>query len=359
MTTTAADIVSDPGKPSIARAFGQVGLMLLAIAGVAVFRSWEQAEPQPQPASPPRVVPEPTAQVGRPTVELPTIAIEPQAISLPIDAAAVSAATDQADAASRDRERSEARRQRASADLRAEAIRAASATLARKALPETTRDPTARFARAAARGNQVRAELDSLRKDVASLANAPKPKGQPLIDPTPVARPADGDEFHFEIRGDRVAFIDLEKLMDRVRSDVRIRLRVAGPGVRRLGGKVGPVGSFGLEYEMGRQGDVLGDSLDMRGASYAMTGWEIVPESKLRGETFETIQMPASEFSRAIARLQPGHATLTIWVYPDGFDLYRKLREQLHNKGFSVAARPLPEGIPIRGSPGGTASASQ
>ncbi|MFO0960335.1 MAG: hypothetical protein U0800_23350 [Isosphaeraceae bacterium] len=344
-----------PGKPSAARALGQVALMLVAIAGVGVIRFRDR--PDEAPPSPPRQVPEPTAQLGSPRVELPPI--DPPTIRLPIDDSAVSAAGDQADAAARDRGRAEFRRARASADLRAEAIRSASAALARKALPETTRDPTARLARASAKGNVVRAELESLRKEGASLANAPKPKGQSLIDPTPVSRPADGDEFHFEIRRDRVAFIDLEKLMDRVRTDVRIRLRVAGPGIRRLGGTVGPVGAFSLEYEMGRQGDILGDTLDMRGASYGLTGWEVVPESNLRGETFETALMPSSEFSRAINRLRPGHATITIWVYPDSFELFRKLRNHLHSKGFAVAARPLPDGIPIRGSPGGTASASQ
>lgn len=347
-------------RPSIGRALGQVAWMLLAIAGVALFRYYRE-RPEPTATSPPRVVPAPTAKIGKPRVEPPPAVplAPPAAIELPVDGAAVSAAGERADAAERDRERAEARRKKAADELRAQAIRSVSASLARKALPETVRDPTARFARASARGRQVRVELDRLRKEGAALANAPKPKGQPLVDPTPVARVADGDEFHFEIRHDRVAFIDLEKLLDRVKSDIRIRLRVAGPGVRRLGGTVGPVGAFALEYEMARQGDMLGDSFDPRGAAYVMTGWELVPESKLRGETYETALMPASEFSRAINRLQPGHATITIWVYPNGFDLFRKLRDHLHDRGFAVAARPLPEGIPIRGSPGGTASASQ
>ena len=52
-------------------------------------------------------------------------------------------------------------------------------------------------------------------------------------------------------------------------------------------------------------------------------------------------------------------ATVTLWIYPDSFSLYRRLREDLTEQGFSVAARPLPEGMTIRGSPMGTQSAAQ
>jgi hypothetical protein len=51
--------------------------------------------------------------------------------------------------------------------------------------------------------------------------------------------------------------------------------------------------------------------------------------------------------------------TITLWVYPDSFTLYRRLRDELVTRGFSVAARPLPTGMTIRGSPMGTQSAAQ
>jgi hypothetical protein len=39
--------------------------------------------------------------------------------------------------------------------------------------------------------------------------------------------------------------------------------------------------------------------------------------------------------------------------------MYRTLREQLYQRGYSVAGRPLPEGQPIAGSPFGSKSAAQ
>ena len=55
----------------------------------------------------------------------------------------------------------------------------------------------------------------------------------------------------------------------------------------------------------------------------------------------------------------PRDTTITLWVYPDSFDLYRQLKEELHNLGFATAGRPLPEGVLIGGSSDGTRSSAQ
>jgi hypothetical protein len=46
-------------------------------------------------------------------------------------------------------------------------------------------------------------------------------------------------------------------------------------------------------------------------------------------------------------------------VYPDGFDAFRQIRQDLYRRGYVIAARPLPPGSPISGSPDGTKSAAQ
>ena len=102
------------------------------------------------------------------------------------------------------------------------------------------------------------------------------------------------------------------------------------------------------------------DLLDRRGSlSYELRGWEVIPTFDVRGETYDAARRPVSEFSRAISRLNPDHSTVTMWIYPDGFALYRRLRDDLHARGFTVAARPLPDNMTIRGSPSGSLSAGQ
>ncbi len=103
----------------------------------------------------------------------------------------------------------------------------------------------------------------------------------------------------------------------------------------------------------------IDELLERHGLSYDLRGWELIPEFEGRGETYEATLKPISDYARAISRLNPARATITMWIYPDGFALFRKLRDNLHERGFLVAARPLPEGMAIRGSPGGSLSAGQ
>ena len=46
-------------------------------------------------------------------------------------------------------------------------------------------------------------------------------------------------------------------------------------------------------------------------------------------------------------------------IYPDSFAEFRRLQKFGHEHGFMVAGRPLPEGVPIMGSPNGTKSSAQ
>ena len=155
------------------------------------------------------------------------------------------------------------------------------------------------------------------------------------------------------MRDGRIGFIDLEKLMEMVKKDFQVRMRLSG-SPRGIRSEVGPVGEYGLAYEIGPANDLLSGS-----TGFGMKGWEIVPAREPRGETVEQATLPFSEFQRSIKRLNPHEATITMWVYPSGFGAFRQLRDQLHAQGFMVAARPLPEGIPVRGSPTGSLSAGQ
>jgi hypothetical protein len=90
----------------------------------------------------------------------------------------------------------------------------------------------------------------------------------------------------------------------------------------------------------------------------AVSAFKVVSEPDLKGETVREAARVGSDFHVALQTVKPG-STLTFWVYPDSFELYRELEELAHDAGFQVAARPLPFGVPIAGSPNGTRSAAQ
>ena len=60
-----------------------------------------------------------------------------------------------------------------------------------------------------------------------------------------------------------------------------------------------------------------------------------------------------------LAGRDKGTTTVTVWVYPKSFAAFRQLKELLYKKGYSTAARPLPEGRKITGGPGGSRSRAQ
>jgi hypothetical protein len=353
---------SRPPRESYARAVaGPVGILAILIGlGAWQFREPPKADPKPaQPDTPPVVVPSPTPP---PVVALAPSVPKPKkkAAAAPpapvLDLAAVAKAEAAVDAASRDRGRAEARLADAQHALQAATLQLASDEAEVKALGEHIKDPAPRISAATAKGGYLRGERDRLKAELASLARVPVPRSKALMAKSAVAKPTDGEEFHFEVRRDRVSFIDLDKLIELVKDDARLRLRVGG-GRSRLAASVGPVGWFALRYEMGRG---LPEGMgDPREATYMLRGWEVVPETPDRGETLEETRARTSNYARAISRLNPGHDTVTMWIYPDGFALYRRLRDDLHARGFLVAARPLPEGTSIKGSPVGSVSAGQ
>lgn len=347
-----------PNPPAGLAAYARVLAGPLAVAALlGSIAAFGLKHPGPKPA-PVVTVAEPPTQ-PEPEPEPPAPMPPPRPAPEP-DQEAIAQAQAVLDAARRDHERADQRVLEAADRLKITQQEVVHAIRSSKTLSARLRDPSVRINQARARGKALRAESDRLQGELAAIAEAPRPRARPLVEKTPVARPPSGDEFHFEVRHGRIAYIDLEGLLDRVRTDAKVQIRLAdrlGP----IGGTVGPEGDFSIHYEMSPDGLDIGDVLSRSPirASYSLNAWEIIPRSEVRGETLVQALQPGSDFSRAVNTLSPSSASLTLWVYPDSFALYRQLRELLHQRGFLVAARPLPAGVAIRGSPGGSLSASQ
>ncbi len=299
------------------------------------------------PATDPRSTPESDARLPQP---LP--APEP-------DRAAIAQAESELSRARMERDEADRQAAEAQEALRTAELESAKAALAAKTLTERIRDPRARIASVQQRGAVLKTDVNRLRMELTSLAHAPRPRRKVLSDRTPVARVVEGKEYHFEVRGDRVAYINLESLVDRLEADARMQIRLNLGSSRPIRSTVGPVGSFSLAYELGQAPTDPLEGILGRSFSYDLVGWEIVPVRNVRGETLSAIRNPTSEFARVVNSLNPSRSTITLWIYPDGFGTYRQLLDVLHERGFQVAARPLPSGIAIRGSPNGSLSAGQ
>ena len=86
------------------------------------------------------------------------------------------------------------------------------------------------------------------------------------------------------------------------------------------------------------------------GGSYVgLRRWALLPVSNDLGEPWRLALEQGSDFRQKLAKILPGRTTITIWVYPDGFDAFRQIRKELYGLGYAIAARPLPPGVPISG----------
>jgi hypothetical protein len=361
---------SRPGGPSKLERAGplaQLASVLVLVAAAAAYVQLQSREPQPSPAPPPLAAPAPTPPqvVIHPQAEPPTAEdSDPEAAPAPpppppkLDRAAVARAEAALDGASRDRARAEARAAEAESRLAAASTQAAFDAANARKLAFRIRDPSAQISQVAARGAVVKADLQKLATELAALRALPRPKSTSILTKSPVARPSMADEFHFELRRNRVSFIDLERLMDLAKADAQVRIRMTDHS-GLITSQVGPIGSFSLGYVLGRADSGLDELIQRQSIRFDLKGWELVPEVEQRGETYEATRNPISAYRRTLNRINGRRAVLTFWVYPDSFLLYRRLRDELIAGGFSVAGRPLPEGMTIRGSPAGSVSAAQ
>ncbi len=181
---------------------------------------------------------------------------------------------------------------------------------------------------------------------------------------TPISRPVEADEFHFECRQERVTLVDLSAMIE----EVRRGLQEKGKLLRdrwELSDATRPYGAFRMRYTIERERGtidavVAGAAPDPHGDyRCAITEAVVEPITPIRGETAEAALATGSAFRRLVDRIDPQFATVTFWVYPDSFGLFRQLRDYLYDRDITVAGRPLPDGVPITCSSRGSVSRGQ
>ena len=198
----------------------------------------------------------------------------------------------------------------------------------------------------------VRVRLKKRQAEVAAAEKQPNRVEQLQHRITPVSRVIRENEaeLHFRCIGGAVTTVPIEDLVERMKGQME-RQRDVILRLKKYSGSVGPVRGWVLNYVVKTQ-----QQLGMIRASVSQ--FELLPEADLAGERSDVALRPDSAFRNELRKAEPG-STITFWVYPDSFVLFRKLQALAHREGFTVAARPLPEGTPIMGSPNGSRSAAQ
>lgn len=209
---------------------------------------------------------------------------------------------------------------------------------------------------------QLERRQKELAEEIRAVEKQPR-KMQVLRYRTPVSKPVSTDEFFFECRDGRVTFIDIASLMAELKrsaQDKVERLRDQW----RISDVTTSVGAFRLRYTIERQRELLETLTDSTPGvrdNYRvdLNSWELEALYPVRGETLAEALAPGSQFRQVVDKLDAQLATVTIWVYPESFPMFRQLRDHLYERDLVVAGRPLPAGYPIRCSRTGTRSLGQ
>ncbi|MBN2577395.1 MAG: hypothetical protein JXB10_00195 [Pirellulales bacterium] len=208
--------------------------------------------------------------------------------------------------------------------------------------------------------SQARRQLEQLDRRRARAEEAEQAPTVVQSYPTPISRPVDDNEIHFLLNGGKIVFVPMNTLVDAFLADAKRKMYrlLETPEITET---IGPEGGFRLRYTLERYTTTPEESRGggQGGTFVRLRRWTLLPIGPLQGETAEEALRPGSKFLDVLAKLLPGRHTITLWTYPDSFTAFYPIRRELYQRGFSAAARPLPQGVPISGSPEGSKSAAQ
>jgi hypothetical protein len=210
---------------------------------------------------------------------------------------------------------------------------------------------------------EIQKRRERLTQEIRELEKLP-PLRKTLHYRTPVSVPVHSEEWHFECRQGRVSFVDIATMLDDVRRDMQEKSKLLKTQWH-VADVTEAVGAFRLQYILERRRDTLDAAFGSvppeanANFGYGLSEYIVEPVEPIRGESLAEAMKPNSEFRHIADGLSPALATVTLWVYPDSFALYRQLRDYLADRDITVAGRPLPEGVPITCSRRGSVSRGQ
>lgn len=259
----------------------------------------------------------------------------------------------------------EAQRQNlAASSARKKAVRDQLQTLLTAAQTALARRAEATSAENAARVERQRqlaeaeAELERLRSVKEQLAAETEPLTLEHL-PTPLAQTVFGHEEHFQLQAGRLSYVPMQAFLSELKADVSAKVHRL-KDAPSFTDTIGPREGFTMRYTIARQKEFQKTSVGTAvREKIEVDHFVIIPGAADLGEPLAAATRDGSQLLRRLRGFSPDATTITVWVYPDSYGQYRELKQFLFDRGYLSAARPLPRGAPISGSPHGRRSSAQ
>ncbi|HUG69767.1 MAG TPA: hypothetical protein VMM76_18590 [Pirellulaceae bacterium] len=205
----------------------------------------------------------------------------------------------------------------------------------------------------------ARAELSELESSV-NAAEGSIPRTS-IIEhlPTPMAKTVFGKEIHFQLSGGKLTYVPWDELVDKLQDEARQKMWRLKDATQ-ITETIGPIGGFLMKYQLKRTQQSVttraGTAVQQR---VELDNFVLLPVDATLGEPVAEGFLEGSKLHSVLMKNNPDKTTITVWTYPDSFNEFRDLKQELFRRGYLTASRPMPEGVPIGGSPRGTRSAAQ
>jgi hypothetical protein len=203
-------------------------------------------------------------------------------------------------------------------------------------------------------------ELQQLAQTIEAVRQSTAAEPQRLHHrPTPLAKTVFGREEHFRLLNGLLVYVPINDIVEQLRDDAERKLWKL-KDTDEITENIGPIGGFRVRYTMQRRERraQTPSGLALR-RTIELAKFTLYPVAEMMGEPLAAALQNGSQFLEFVRSLDPTDATITVWTYPDSFSDFRQLKEALQEMGFQAAARPMPHGHPIGGSPDGSRSAAE
>ncbi|MEZ6096322.1 MAG: hypothetical protein R3C03_19190 [Pirellulaceae bacterium] len=200
------------------------------------------------------------------------------------------------------------------------------------------------------------AKISQLKTQLTATQNSKTENRKELVHyPTPIAKTVFSNEVHFQLAGNRLSFVPIDELLQEMKATWQDRV-TPEEIESTMTGMVGPREGFRMQYQLNAERVADGE---VRGVRVEFAGFEMLAEPNLASETIDEVVGTESNFQRRLQRMVPGKTTISIWVYPDSYHSYLRLRDWLRERGFQTASWPLQENGRISGGPSGFRTSAQ
>lgn len=169
---------------------------------------------------------------------------------------------------------------------------------------------------------------------------------------TPLSSPTDKESLWFEIKNNKVAYLDLQQVRQK-----ELELSQNLPNCNK------PTGSANSSAYLAGQNDYQSCLLSVLGRqsnfSVNTKNYEVKavdegvsllfkPISEQVGETVNQLTTAESQFKQVLSKSNPQKDYLVFVVRPDSFEAFRAARKQAWAAGYEVGWEPQPPNLPIR-----------